>query len=75
MNRMSDPDQVLFARGLLLQPMLRTAARWLPADGLAALRAELAALRDRAARAGTAQGAAMAEACATALADLDGASR
>ncbi|MFN6998890.1 MAG: hypothetical protein ACK4ST_02510 [Elioraea tepidiphila] len=63
-------EAVMAAREALLQPLLRHCALYLPAEALAALREDLATLRDRARRGGTADAAAMAAACETALADL-----
>jgi DNA-binding GntR family transcriptional regulator len=68
---MSDElDRVTLARALLMQPVLRMVAAHMPPAGMAKLRAELVAMRDRAARRDTPEARAMAEACDMALADL-----
>lgn len=64
------PDEDMEARALLMQPLLRAVATHMHAEGLAALRAEVAALRDAARRRRTTQGEAMAQACETALVEL-----
>lgn len=63
-------DLVTEARAALLQPVLRHCAAHLPAEALAMLREDLAAIGVRAAKGRSAQQRAIVEACAMALADL-----
>ncbi len=63
-------DRVTVARALLMQPVLRLVSELMPAAALTALRAEVARMRDEAARIDTPAARAMAEACDMALADL-----
>lgn len=63
-------DDVTRAQAMLLQKTLQHCAAHLPPKALAALRNELAAIRDRAARGDTDQQRGIVEACDMALADL-----
>lgn len=65
-------DLVTQARAALLRPVLQHCAEYLPAEALAELREDIAAIGAKAAKGRSAQQRAILEACAMALADLDG---